>query len=340
MGEADMSRQMEPHLPTVYVTRMAKQHPGCWREVDELRTRRGRNLPDWPPWCFLPLAGAYAIVSKWQHLTPAAAAEIGSFGALSAWRVTQGIYEIHPAMRAAIEETPLEGDLPTDVLHALPEWCIYVRTPGMRYLGAEAAGFFAFLEWDVNTGREELRLVADCSPALHSLAPIHLGGTIEEGIARAAEEAGRQIAAHPEMATALRGLPSAEAIAATVRPMVNLVLYVCARNAEIRDASGQREKPTRPTPTKTASGPRLFPAAHPTVWAVGWRTGAALDAAGSSSSEPQGGTHAGPRAHVRRAHWHSFWTGPRDGARELVLRWLSPVLVGGEVIVPTVRPIE
>jgi hypothetical protein len=31
--------------------------------------------------------------------------------------------------------------------------------------------------------------------------------------------------------------------------------------------------------------------------------------------------------HVRAAHWHHFWKGPRDGARELVLRWLPPILV-------------
>ena len=32
------------------------------------------------------------------------------------------------------------------------------------------------------------------------------------------------------------------------------------------------------------------------------------------------------RAHVRRAHWHHYWTG--KGRTELVLRWIAPTLVG------------
>lgn len=38
--------------------------------------------------------------------------------------------------------------------------------------------------------------------------------------------------------------------------------------------------------------------------------------------------HASPRPHIRRAHWHNFWTGPKDGDRKLVLKWLAPSFVG------------
>ncbi len=41
------------------------------------------------------------------------------------------------------------------------------------------------------------------------------------------------------------------------------------------------------------------------------------------------------------AHWHHYWTGPRDSAgRRLVLKWLHPNLVKAEKpedLVPTVR---
>lgn len=49
-----------------------------------------------------------------------------------------------------------------------------------------------------------------------------------------------------------------------------------------------------------------------------------------------GGAHAGPRGHVRRAHWHGFRSGPRkrdDGSviptaqRRFDLRWLPPIPV-------------
>ena len=41
------------------------------------------------------------------------------------------------------------------------------------------------------------------------------------------------------------------------------------------------------------------------------------------------GTHASPRPHIRRAHWHSYWVGKGDepGAREVMLKWLPPIPV-------------
>src|SRR5271157_6628010 len=45
-------------------------------------------------------------------------------------------------------------------------------------------------------------------------------------------------------------------------------------------------------------------------------------------SEPTG-THASPRPHIRRAHWHSFWVGKKDqpDARSVTLKWLPPIPV-------------
>ncbi len=41
----------------------SRLYPDAWKRVDDLRARR-KELGDWPDWCFLPLAGAYVIVSK------------------------------------------------------------------------------------------------------------------------------------------------------------------------------------------------------------------------------------------------------------------------------------
>lgn len=39
--------------------------------------------------------------------------------------------------------------------------------------------------------------------------------------------------------------------------------------------------------------------------------------------------HASPRPHMRRGHWHHFWTGPKNDEtnRKLVLKWLSPMMI-------------
>ncbi|RMF85262.1 MAG: hypothetical protein D6736_17640, partial [Nitrospinota bacterium] len=108
--------------------------------------------------------------------------------------------------------------------------------------------------------------------------------------------------------------------------------------------------------TKTKKGLRFFPPDQPRVWETGWRMGAALRAAqGPASAEdvtaapaaegegPVSKPRARPRPHIRRAHWHSFWRGPRQGPREVVVKWLPPIPVAVErkaPIVPTVRQVE
>ncbi|EBV8434158.1 hypothetical protein AVA65_07900 [Salmonella enterica subsp. enterica serovar Minnesota] len=33
--------------------------------------------------------------------------------------------------------------------------------------------------------------------------------------------------------------------------------------------------------------------------------------------------------HIRKAHWHGYWTGPRNGERNYIYHWIPPVLVSG-----------
>ncbi|MDR1660399.1 MAG: hypothetical protein LBR94_08720, partial [Desulfovibrio sp.] len=61
----------------------------------------------------------------------------------------------------------------------------------------------------------------------------------------------------------------------------------------------------------------------------------------AAESPPRHGTgeSAPRRAHIRRAHWHGYWTGPRKPRpdipeerqwRRFSYRWLHPMLVGGD----------
>lgn len=43
------------------------------------------------------------------------------------------------------------------------------------------------------------------------------------------------------------------------------------------------------------------------------------------------------RAHIRRGHWHSFWTGKRDGEeRKQIIKWISPIAINFEKDSPAV----
>ena len=58
----------DPYLrPGQILGTYSRLYPDAWKQVDEFRARR-KELGDWADWCFLPLAGTYAIVSKGKTL--------------------------------------------------------------------------------------------------------------------------------------------------------------------------------------------------------------------------------------------------------------------------------
>lgn len=315
----------------------AEKYPGAWKQFDAMRAERGIALTDWPDWCWCPLAGAYAIVSGGGEITLEGAGDVGILGALAAWRITQGVYRFDTDLFAALWDTPLEGKLPIDVLYKLPEWCVYIEVPpGQAEPGL--LGWYVHLEHDAGTGRAELRLVLDTGT---KLVPgiIHLtqdtldecvGAAIQE-VRRNAEKMGLELPLPAELTSLL---------ANHLAPMVSVTLYLCSLAADISDLRGKRERPENPRPKKTKKGLRIFPQ-PPTTWLVGHRIGASLRLAEPREpGEPGGGTHASPRPHIRRAHWHAYWTGPRAGQQKLILKWLPPVAVGAGEIVPTIHEVD
>ena len=319
--------------PKQHLIAAARLYPGAWRLADSFRAGRGRDLPDWPEWCYLPLAGWHAIVSAdagvprldAQHLH--LVADVGRLAALGTWRMSQGIYRFDPDLFAALVDTPLTGDLPCDLFYRLPEWCVYVETPGLRWLDSELYGFFAHLEWDANDGRAELRLLIDSATMLLPL-PLHLGSwTLNEAVNRMMTEAAKyapiskQDTAQPAI---LKHLPA----------LISLLLYLCSENADLPS------RPANPQPKRTKHGWRRFAPAKTRVWEVGVRLGAALRNAHTGST-PGGGAHARPRPHIRRAHWHTYLVG--EGRTQRRLKWLPPMAVAVEdvdALPATIRSVD
>jgi hypothetical protein len=115
--------------------------------------------------------------------------------------------------------------------------------------------------------------------------------------------------------------------------LVSLLLYLCSQTAEFRPA-GEKAfiAPRPPSAKKTKDGWRLFPPDQPKVWYVGERLGSAIrEVREVIAAEPERdpAERARPRPHVRRAHWHSYWLGPRNepAKRHVELQWLPPMAV-------------
>lgn len=305
--------------PREHLTAIGQAYPRAWKLIDQFRADR-KSLGDWPEYVFAPVSAWYAIVSDHAGMRRLGIEQIGDvakLAAIGAWRVTQGIYQFDPDLFTAVWDTPMAGNIPCEILRRIPEWCVYVPLPDMPWDDTVIHGFWAHLEQDANDRREELRLLLDTDAELVPI-PIHLGTwTLIEAIERSLAESVRQgfpIAPPPDLARMLR---------ASVEPMISMILYLCAENAEIGDGSA---RPGNPQPKKVKGGMRLFPADKSTTWDVGVRIGAALRAAKQrADTEPGGGSYASPRPHIRRAHWHTYRVGP--GRVDTVLRWLAPIAV-------------
>lgn len=310
-------------LPNEHLIGAGKMYPQAWKQIDIFRQDKGRGLPDWPAWCFLPMAAWYSIVSGGgaNRLGFNMIGDVAKLAAIGTWRYSQGIYQFDPDFYSAIIDTIPSGELPSEVLYRLPEWSLYIETPQAKWFDDDMCGFWAHLEWDVNTQRHELRLLLSTDGNLIPI-PIHIGKwTLTEAIDRAIAEAKTQAQIAGLAASSPAELP--EQMAAQLYGIVSLVLYICSDEPEIDDERQPGIHPQRPTPRRTKNGWRLFPAEKPRVWSVGKQIGKTLRQ--SDIYESDGRT---VRPHLRRAHWHGFWTGPRAGERKFIYKWLPPIIVG------------
>lgn len=333
--------------PRAPLTEFGRAYPGIWRIVDEVRQTRIRNDPAWPDYVFLPFMTAGTVLARWhaEHQRPVDPITLVGpafvLAGLAAWRATQGIYRYDPALYAPLVETPVTGDIPGELLRRLPEWCVYVETPGLTaplVEGGEAPmlGVWAWL----NLGQEDnltLMLHVQGTERL-PVGHVPLVGTLDEALARVEADWREAIARGKtgnhlsEPAVDLRVLLAngnlahsyADPARRALGPLLSLLLYLCS------DEPDMDGRPVKPLPKRTKLGWRLFPAEQPRKWNVGERMGAALrlayeqQEAGQREVDPQTG-HARPRGHIRGAHWHTFRTG--EGRLHRRLRWLPPIRV-------------
>ena len=117
----------------------------------------------------------------------------------------------------------------------------------------------------------------------------------------------------------------------TFSAMIQLLLYICSEEPDMPEIE-------HPQKRRRLSGGVRAPE-EPRVWDVGVRISAAIRrfnflpkaAPVGIENDAAARSHASPRPHVRSAHWHTYWTGPRDAVfplRKPVMRWIPPLPIG------------
>ena len=325
--------------PIALLHEVTEFFPQAWSQMEDFHKHNGvGGLPAWPIWCYAPMSMAYAVVTSGAPFdaiedTISAAQAAQCVAALAPWRLNKEVYVFDQDLAEALYEQDCDLDVPAEFLLSLPYDCFYVHTPGLAIDSAIIHGFFVHLEYDINTEERELRILfvpqEDTKMAIGF--PIHIdSGSISNSMeltmmesVKTAMDLGRSDILH----MAVSANEQANEYVGLLRKAVQLVLYILAENAEIEPDAEQH--------TTTHRG-KVIRDKYREVrkWDVGFRTGSILRArkvsyAQSVSSNANGRTP--PRPHLRRGHWHHYWTGPKvcQESRNLVLRWVAPIAVGG-----------
>lgn len=237
---------------------------------------------------------------------------------LSTWGKTQGIYRFDETIYNELINSPIEGDIPASLLRNLPQWCIYVETPGLMLMsGIPARGTWVMPEYS----NDEVVLSFMFDPlsrseqakSIASVISIDLdGGTIEESMNKYRDQTIASLGGGGVLDQIGVGKKEIEEITGDVTKIVSqvlsLVLYICTQN-DYATKNG-RSKPSNPELQKTKRGLRMFTPSTPEMWDVGVRMGTALrKAMAGMGGDGSGHSGASPRPHVRSPHWHGFRIG-------------------------------
>ena len=138
----------------------------------------------------------------------------------------------------------------------LPEWCIYVETPGLSYVGSKVQGFWCHLEYDMNSNRSELRFLLNTNWGRIPV-PLHLGDwTIQEAVERAIALAKKNMSRFGMKGDGIdyESGNLTETMAEAISPFVSIVIYICSDKPEIADERLPGASPQHVQPLRTKKG--------------------------------------------------------------------------------------
>ena len=348
-------KELSPYAPDRWIRELNRRYPSLWNDLRKgyadpvriLRPGRGgiellTNIPDW---CIMPTLFPFLIMTDRYgesfYLTHMD--ELMTMGSSYIWRCRKGVYRFAPEIYEALVRQPLTGNLPLECLYRMPEWAVYIETPGISYERIPMEGFIAHLDFNMFSQSVDLQFaIFRKGIDIPKMIALPLGeGTLLDAMDRV-DQVDMMFARH---LSNIRYIGSRDEYRQTFTSMLQLLLYLCSDEPDMPEIE-------HPQKRRCFSGGVRSPEI-PRVWDVGVRISTAIrnyragEAKHSTTeTEYEGHRHASPRPHVRSAHWHTYWTGPREALfpdKKPVMRWIPPLPIGlnGRRELPTnIRMVE
>lgn len=333
--------------PLALLKQIAAAYPKAWAQMEMFHNEKGKQgLPSWPDWCYAPMSAALAVTMGSvpdtfdNRIVSVHDAQIVM--AIAPWRLSKEVFVMDEEMQELLFEQADDLKLNPELLLHLPYTCFYIQfASGTVFHDVAYHGVFVHLEYDSDREERELRLLYLTESGETIGVPIHIDvETIEDSIRIVGEEAYHNLPKdkYEYRRVLIEETESRQQTALFYKQTLQLVLYLCAQNAEITPNSEQTFYTRRSPVIKDRY-------AEIRKWNVGVRIGNAVRAYRKAAMvhETRGGAHASPRPHIRRGHWHHFWTGSKSDpdTRKLVLKWVAPtfVSVSAEEAPVTLHPV-
>ena len=166
-------KELSQYPPDKWIREVNRRYPNLWtdlRKVYENPSKMIRSnsggielLQSVPDWCIMPTFFPFLVITNkygelfyMTHMD-----ELMTLGSTYIWRCSKGIYRFAPEIYQALISQPLTGDLPMECLHHLPEWAVYVETPGLSYERHPMEGYNDKLTVDASAISYELKPVIE-----------------------------------------------------------------------------------------------------------------------------------------------------------------------------------
>ena len=259
----------------------------------------------------------------------------------SLWRRYKQILDMDNALMEMLSLSDLP-EIPAEDLRILPYPCFYVRLPAgcfnfsVNGKDTDLDGFFAANDVYTDTDGTKTPLIrfllvsSDCNHVLHYSYLYNAGSIRQSSKCKLAN------IPYYMLRPADEDMPFLFRDDNTVLPfLLKTVLYIVSHGADIaeRTKAAKDPSPKRGAPLKDSF-------AEITTWDVGVRVGAKW-----RKSQPSQTTHqkmsitarAPMRPHIRRGHYHHYWTGAlsEPDKRKLIVKWQPPIMVTPSGDMPT-----
>lgn len=319
--------------PLKLVRMLDKMSSGIYEKLGQERDELAETW-SWPEWCEMPIAVVTSFLISKAGLSAMNAGTIGAeVAACYLWRKNKAIFWFDDLLAqmlyAQSQDVKEQEEIPAEVLMKLPYPCVYIKAPDILE-GMD--GFWVWVNCDSMDESPELRMQwvfksyeASAPMVLHILP----GKSIMECMRDTFKPVHSVVKRFDETDF------NDQEIKEVYKPAmigVQFALYLAAENAEIVEVRGKAKRKAVPSEAREIKDE----ASEVSEYKVGVRMGRAIRKAmvynEDKASGGKGGVSSGKKVapHMRRGHWHHFWRGSMKGKRELILKWLPPIMVNAE----------